>query len=196
MKGSVIRIGVNEIHVNDPEFFQHMTRTGSKFSKEPQFYRGISFPSSSIGLVDVAKHRVRRQVLAPAFSPERVQELSLQIQGQIEQLCKRFESFAESSQPVNIDAAVKAFTLDVISQIVFGQEFGVIKSPDFHHSHIDSLHDALKKGWIARAFPLLTKISLALPEWISAALFPIPIEEFRRVCQVPRAISPHYYYFL
>jgi len=187
--GPVIRIGVNELHTNNPEYFQQITKTGSKFIKESQFYRGISFPSASIGLVDPGKHRVRRQVLSPAFSPNRVQELSPRILEKVKQLCERFEQLAKSSSPVNINASFKAFTLDIISEIVFGEEFGVIDSPGFHHPHVDTLHAAIKQGWVSRSFPIFSQISLSLPERISTLLFPIPIEEFRRVRLIPSSIS-------
>ena len=104
-KGPVVRIGVNELHVNDPEIFQDITKAGSKFLKEPEFYRGISFPASAIGLVDPSKHRIRRQVLAPAFSSKRLQEHAVMIQGKVEKLCDRF---VKSSRPINIDAAFRA----------------------------------------------------------------------------------------
>lgn len=135
--------------------------------------------------MDPVKHRVRRQVLSPAFSPNRVQELSSRILEKVKQLCEIYEKLAKSSTPVDINASFKAFTLDVISEIVFGEEFGVVDSPGFHHPHVDTLHAAIKQGWISRSFPILSQISLSLPERISTLLFPIPVEEFRRVRLIP-----------
>ncbi len=131
--------------------------------------------------MDPVKHRVRRQVLSPAFSSARVQQLSARVGEKVNQLCEKFKGFAEFSTPVNINASFKAFTLDLVSEIVFGEEFGVIESPGFHHPHVDILHAAVKQGWISRSFPKLSQISLSLPIWVSTLLFPIPIEEFRRV---------------
>jgi cytochrome P450 len=155
---------------------------GTKFTKDPEFYRGISFPRASIGLIDPAEHRIRRQVLSPVFSPTNVQDqLAPLVYDKVRKLCKKLEELMNASQPVNINASFKAFTLDVISKIVFGEEFGVLDSAGFRHIHVDTLHEAVKMGWVFRSFPTLSRISLALPEWISALLFPIPVEEFRRV---------------
>ena len=180
-KGPVIRIGVNELHVNSPEFFQEISKVGSKFYKEPIFYRGISFPSSSIGLVDHAAHRVRRQVLNPLFTAARIQSIARNLQTKIEYLCMKLDESANRGIPVNLYAAFKAVTMDIVSEMIFGEEFGVTKSPNFRHPHIDALHDAIKKAWIFRAFPHLGWLSLNMPDWISSTLFPVPIIEFGKV---------------
>lgn len=183
MKGPIVRIGVNELHVNDPEFFQEITKVGSKFLKEPNFYWGISFPTSSIGLVDPIAHRTRRQVLNPLFTSGRIQQIAPGIEAKAEHLCLRFDEIAGSRlhAPVNLFAAFKSFTMDIVSEMVFGQAFDVMDSPGFQHPHLEALHDAVEKAWFARTFPTLVWISLNLPDWVSTNLFPVPILEFGKV---------------
>jgi len=179
--GSIIRIGVNELHVNDPEIFQEMTKVGSKFTKDPHLYSFISFPGTSIGFIDPAGHRVRRQVLTPAFSPARVQELAPMIQSKITKLLNRFKNLSNPSNPqaVNIHAACKALTIDVISEIVLGQDFQCLDHPQFRNEFIERLHSAFSMGWTATAFPTLTNMSMMLPDWLSKAVFPLPILFFK-----------------
>lgn len=158
-----------------------MTKVSSKFQKEPTFYRGISFPSSSIGLIDPAAHRVRRQVLNPLFTASRVQSIAPQIQSKIEHLCKRLDEFGTRNEPINLYAAFKSVTMDIVSEMIFGEEFGVTSSADFRHPHLDALHDAVKKAWVFRTFPTIGWLSLNMPDWLSSTLFPIPILEFGKV---------------
>ena len=192
LAGRVVRIGVNELHVNDPEVFQDITRTGSKFIKEECFYAGISCPSSSIGLVDPAKHRIRRQLLAPASTQARVQELSSHVEHKVDQLYRRLETLSKSPAPLNLPGALKCFTLDVISRIVFGKEFGALTSSHFHHRQLVTLQKSLQGVWAYRAFPTLSKLSMMLPGWISETFFPIPLIELAKVLLFPsRCISPH-----
>ncbi|MCJ1377215.1 hypothetical protein MMC17_000307 [Xylographa soralifera] len=179
----VIRIGVNELHIDSPEFFQEITKVGSKFVKETNFYRGISFPTSSIGLIDPAAHRIRRQVLNPIFTSTRVAELAPGIQTKVQHLCSKFDELVATKTPINLYAAFKSFTMDVVSEMVFGYEFGVMNSPGFRHPHLDALHDAIEKGWVLRAFPNLGWLSMNLPDWLSSAVFPIPIVEFGKICR-------------
>ena len=154
---------------------------GSKFYKEPDFYRGISFPTSSIGLVDPVAHRVRRQVLNPLFTASRVQSIAPRLQTKVEQLCVKFDELARADMPINLHAAFKSVTMDIVSEMIFGQSFGAMNYPDFHHPHLDALEDAVKKAWIFRTFPNLGWLSLNMPDWISSNLFPVPIIEFGKV---------------
>ena len=172
------------MHVSSPEFFQEITKVGSKFTKEPNFYRGISFPTSSIGLIDPVAHRVRRQVLNPLFTAKRIQEIAPKIQSKIEKLFVRFDELAQKDLPVNLYAAFKSVTMDIVSEMVFGYSFDVMDSPDFQHPHLDALHKAVQKAWIFRTFPKLGWLSLNLPEWISSSLMPVPIVEFGKVCSI------------
>ncbi|OAL43511.1 cytochrome P450 [Pyrenochaeta sp. DS3sAY3a] len=180
--GPVIRIGPDDLHINDPEVFQDVTRVGSKFVKDAKFYNFITFPGSSIGETDPGAHRIRRQVLTPAFSPQRVQELSPFIKQQVDKLLGRFSEFAKSSTPVNINAASKAFTMDIISKILFGQEVGSMDDPEFRNDFVRYIKEAFEMGWTATAFPELTKFMLSMPDWIMKAVFPIPIMVFKEKC--------------
>jgi cytochrome P450 len=183
--GPVIRIAPNELHINDPEVFQEITKVGSQFTKDPGFYDFITFPGTSIGETDPIRSRIRRQVLTPAFSPARVQELIPMVKEKVDRLLGRFLESSHRSEPVDIFMAVKAFTMDVISEIVLGKELGCMKDPGYKNQFIEYLHSTFDMGWTATAFPNLTVFSLSLPEWISALLFPIPIMEFKKVREQP-----------
>ena len=164
MEGPVIRIAPNELHINDPEVFQEITKIGSQFTKDSGFYDFITFPGTSIGETDPVRHRVRRQVLTPAFSPARVQELAPMVKSKADNLLSRFEEFATRDEPINMFRATKAYTMDVISTIVFGKELGCISDPKFRNKFIEYLHSTFEMGWTATAFPNMTRFSLSLPE--------------------------------
>jgi cytochrome P450 len=102
-----------------------MTKVGSQFTKDPGFYSFVTFPGTSIGENDPARNRVRRQVLTPAFSPARVPELAPVVKEKVDRLLGRFLESSNRSEPVNIFMAVKAFTMDVISEIVPGERTGL-----------------------------------------------------------------------
>ena len=181
--GPVIRIGTNELHVNDPEFYVSSTNVGSGFQKEPEFYRQISLPGTSIGETDPEAHRIRRSVIAPSFSAAHVAKVHAPlIQQKLLQLCSLIDKNAGNGAPVNIKRAFKSLTLDVISKIVFGEEFGVLKSLDASHSYLDMLQETLKGGWTSRAFPNVSAVMMALPEMVAERLFSIPILVFVRKC--------------
>lgn len=174
-QGPVVRIGPNDLHINDPDVFREMTKVGSPLIKDPEFYSFISFPGTSIGETDPNLHRIRRQVLTPAFSPQRVQYLAPMVKAKVDRLLERFNGFASQSEPVNMFKAAKAFTMDIISDIVLGKELGCMDDPEFKNQFIEYLHASFSAGWIGTAFPNFLKFSLTFP------IFPLPIMEFRNV---------------
>jgi cytochrome P450 len=89
---------------------------------------------------------------------------------------------ATTGSPVNIQRALKSLTLDVISKIVFGEEFGVLKSLPESHPYLDMLQETLRAGWTSRAFPNVSAIMMALPDSVSERLFSFPILIFVRKC--------------
>ncbi|KAL2797386.1 cytochrome P450 [Aspergillus keveii] len=179
--GPVIRIGVNDLHISDPAVYQDMTRVDSGFTKDPYFYQFISFPHTSIGETDPALHRIRRKVLTPALSGTRVQELAPTIVAKTEQLMRRFDAVAVSRSTISIHAAAKAFTMDIISKIVLGQEMGCIAEPSFRNEFIDFLHAAFSVGWMAPAFPRLSSMAIAVVERTGVKIIPLALVDFKRV---------------
>lgn len=158
-----------------------MTRIDSGFTKDPYFYQFISLPGTSIGETDPSRHRIRRKVLTPALSGSRIQELAPAILGKTEQLMLRFGQVADSQSTINVPAAAKAFTMDVISKIVLGQEIGCVAEPDFRNEFIDFLHTAFDVGWMGPAFPTLSAIALAVAERVPLSLIPIALVDFKQV---------------
>jgi len=183
--GPVIRIGVNDLHISDHEVYQDIFKTNTSFIKDAEFYQYISFPGTSIGETDPEKHRIRRKVLAPALSGTRIQELAPLIESKSVQLLARFEKsasqYGSASAPICINSAAKAFTMDIISKIVLGEELGCIAEPNFRSELSDHLQAAFSMGWIGPSFPLLSSIALWISQRVPVSVFPMPHLKFKQV---------------
>ncbi|RWA04976.1 hypothetical protein EKO27_g10123 [Xylaria grammica] len=180
--GPVIRIGVNDLHVSDPEVYQDLTRINSGFTKDVGFYLTISLPGTSIGETNPEKHRVRRKVLSPALSGTRVQELAPAVLRKAKELLSRFESASDTSSPVCVTSAAKAFTMDIISKIVLGQELGCVADPSFRNELTKHLNAVFRMGWTATAFPRLSALALQILSMTSVLPFPVPLASLKRSC--------------
>ncbi|KAK5625850.1 hypothetical protein RRF57_001566 [Xylaria bambusicola] len=180
--GPVIRIGVNDLHVSDPEIYQDLTRTNSGFTKDVGFYLTISLPGTSIGETDPEKHRVRRKVLSPALSGRRVQELAPAILQKTKELLARFENASDASSSICVTSAAKAFTMDIISKIVLGQELGCVADPAFRNELTGHLDAVFRMGWTATAFPRLSGLALQVMSMTAVLPFPVPLASLKRSC--------------
>ena len=181
LEGPVVRIGVNDLHINDPGVYMAITKPASKFIKDATYYVGIGFPEATFGMIDPVQHRIRKQVLTPAFSAAHVQEIAPGIQARVESMCKAFDKHAITSEPLNIAAALKAFALDVISEEVTGQDYGALQYPGFRHPKLGVMRKCIEGAWICRAFPTASRISLALPTAVTSPFFKIPMVEVIKV---------------
>ncbi|KAH8648213.1 cytochrome P450 [Tricladium varicosporioides] len=165
LHGPIIRIAPNELHISDPSIYLDITKVGSHFIKDPTFYKFMALPSTVIGEIDPSKHRTRRLVLSPAFSPSRILALSPMILQKTNQLLARYEEISERGEAINIFSSSKAFTMDIISQIVLGKSLKCIEDPEFRNYFNDYLHKTLNAGWVGTTFPILAGLGMALPEW-------------------------------
>ncbi|KAI0199505.1 cytochrome P450 [Astrocystis sublimbata] len=181
LHGPVIRVGPNALHVSDPGVFQDITRASSSFAKDADFYQAISIPGTLIGETDPARHRLRRKMLNPAFTGSRVQELAPDVLEKTEQLMARFEEAFNRSVPICINAAVKAFTMDIISQIVLGTDLECVTDPNFDNEFNHYLEAAFKIGWTATAFPIISALAMKVVSYTTLSIFPLPIIALKRV---------------
>ena len=132
-------------------------------------------------MTDPNEHRIRKQVLAPAFSAGQIQQVSPRIEARAEDMCENLYAFAQSSTPVNIFAALKAYSMDVVFDLIIGQDIGALRSPGFHHPQLDLMKEAIKGSWIPRSFPNLSRVTFAMPGWITKLFFNIPMLEVAMV---------------
>jgi hypothetical protein len=183
--GPVIRIGVNDLHISDIAVFKEINKVNTRFTKDAHFYQFISFPGTSIGETDPSRHRIRRKVLTPALSGTRVQELAPLIEAKANRLLERLGD--AGSAPVCVTAAAKAFTMDVISKIVLGEEQRCLDHADFRSSLSDNLQAAFETGWIGPSFPTISAIAMWFSERVPVSLFPMPHIQFKKVRDTPRS---------
>lgn len=165
--------------MDDIAIYQEITKVNTNFTKDAHFYQFISFPGTSIGETNPARHRIRRKVLTPALSGTRIQELAPLVEEKMNRLLARFEE--SDGAPVCVSAAAKAFTMDIISKIVLGEEPGCLAKHDFRSDLSDNLQAAFNTGWIGPSFPTISAVAMWVSERVPVSLFPMPHVKFRKV---------------
>lgn len=172
--GPVVRSGTNDLHVNDPDVYLEITRIGSRFRKDPRFYDRISFRNTSLGFLDPYQHRARQTVLAnAAFSPKKVHDLATLVEGKVARLVDRFASDSTIGTPVNIHKAMKALSMDIISELIMGQSFGCLDHAGFQNVFLEQLHAIFQEmTWMQKTLFTVANVTLSTPSWMFRFVHP------------------------
>ncbi|KAI5780993.1 cytochrome P450 [Geopyxis carbonaria] len=159
--GPIVRIGPNEVHVDDSESHHKIFKPGSGFTKEKYHYDGLCLPNSLTGLVDPVAIRARRELLKPLFQRNKVIAHWDMITEKMNRLASQL---GEYNGPVKLQDALSSFSLDVISELTFSQDFGALDNGKFYRSFRSQVQAAQKSFWVLKLFPNVRKLAvLALP---------------------------------
>ena len=168
--GPVVRISPHEVHLADPAHHVTLHRVGTKFTKDPAFYRhSFVAPLSMFTAQDNSLHRKRRAVLAPLFTRARVLELEGIVQHKVAKLCGRMESLlgfaddkeARKPKPVDLFHAVRCISLDTITEYAFDRCRNMLDAPDFCAAQLDGMKQGQPRLWELQQFPWIAKLRQA-----------------------------------
>lgn len=105
--GPIVRIGPNEVHILDPEFY-HVLYTTGKEKRHKNYFAlgGFGLPDAVLGTVDHDVHRMRRAALAPYFSTKAIGGMEPVVLEKLEMLAWRIGETRGTGEAVDIEAAV------------------------------------------------------------------------------------------
>ena len=114
--GPIVRIGPDEVHVDDPSFYSEMYgSTSHRRNKSALWYwmdgTGEFGDLSAFMTMDHNLHRMRRSGLGTYFSKRMVNELEPRIRDKVLLLRKRMLERAVTHEPVDLKDAYGAMTL-------------------------------------------------------------------------------------
>jgi hypothetical protein len=168
--GPIVRISPFEIHVKDPEWYDELYTNGSRKRDKSAWFVGRSGGNSVFGTIHHDHHRLRRSALNPFFSKRSIAAFEPVIQSTMDQLCLALKSHILSGDPVELQTAYMALTLDVISQYAFGESLGLVQKPGFSPEWNKMLHATIEAGIMNRHFPWLADVMMSLPTWLAASI--------------------------
>ncbi|KAJ4249734.1 hypothetical protein NW762_012075 [Fusarium torreyae] len=183
--GSLVRIGPNELATADPKLLRrmmaaHPIREGHVCDDSPKRrgssshltimgtgYNALRFEPGKDNLFSMSDddaHTKLRNKMAAGYSGKENESLERTIDAHIARLIKLFETnYLSTDQEyhlVDFAQKIQYFTLDVISDLAFGQPFGYIEQDD-------DVFDFIK---ITRSFFPVTLVMANIPSLVSAAL--------------------------
>lgn len=195
--GPVVRIGPNEIHVNDPDFYDTLYAGPTRRRhKDPWFLSSIA-PGMSFAASNYDHHRARRSGLSPFFSKAAVRGWEPVIHDNIRLLCEHFQKAQRTGELLELHTCFVNFAVDTVSQYVFGKDLGfnTLKQPVLEEKWKKGVNGIFELLLLVRHVPWMYFLSRILPLWFSTLFFPIfryvaAIEKVRMFYIFPTQVAP------
>ncbi len=129
--GPVIRIAPDKVCVaSDQGIKQIYSNKASKSHAYDTFrYQDVKM---CIGILDVKSAHARRKGLLPAFSRQNLTEMEPVIRLHLERFLQWLQKFDQMNQAVDVFKWFRYLTFDVVTDITFGQQIGMLLSEDSH----------------------------------------------------------------
>lgn len=168
-----MRIGPNEVHINDSQFYEVLYSQSRPANKLESLVYRFNSPLSVFSAVDHGLHRQRRAALNPLFSKQKVTSQSPFIQRHMDKLCDRISrEFSNSGEILVLNKMWACFTCDIIVEYCFGMNYQLIDRPGWKHSFTTAMIDLLDGVHFVTQFPLMLTLINSLPDSVAKKLDP------------------------
>ncbi|KAL8696123.1 MAG: hypothetical protein Q9224_002960, partial [Gallowayella concinna] len=132
--GPIVRISPNELHVNDPNFYDTLYSPEGRWEKSGFTYKPFAFGAFAFTALNHDEHQQRRQPWNSFFTKTAVNSLEARITTQIDKLSSRIEEFASSGKILPISVAYSAMTMDIITEYALGRSYGLLDHEAFNEA--------------------------------------------------------------
>lgn len=182
--GPIIRITPWEVHIADPDFYEVLFHSKTRYSKIEKLRYRFGLHLSSFDTIDHAHHHMRRSAVFPFFARQKVIDFSPQIQAMADQMVHRLATeFNHGAKAVNMNEAYAAFVSDAINYYTFAISYNFLDYPDFVTPFTTSIRKLAMSLHVAGHFPWFLTIMQTVPESVLQILNPlmVPVFQFHNV---------------
>ncbi|KAF2162127.1 hypothetical protein M409DRAFT_69340 [Zasmidium cellare ATCC 36951] len=170
--GPIIRITPDEIHIQDPPFWETLYVKHNKSSKYEWTAGRFGNSGSVFTTSDPTLHKIRRIPLNYMFSRKAILGFESAVQNKMDIMTNGLKRFHETGAVCKISEAYSAFAGDVVTQYSFGFDYDHLSLEGF----TDSFHDAFMAvsafGHVALQFPWMHGLLNSLPDSWNKAMNP------------------------
>ncbi|KAI0130500.1 pisatin demethylase [Xylariales sp. AK1849] len=134
--GALVRVGPNELTTDDPEVIRKMSAVRSSYSRDP-WYLGARFDpyhDNIISTMDNAAHDKLKSTIGGAFGGREAPLLEPGIDRQVGTLIETIRKYylwdpsERQNRLMDFAPLMSYLTMDVITKVAFGEEFGYLKA--------------------------------------------------------------------
>lgn len=167
--GSIVRIGPNEVHILDPDFFEEFYNVSSRLNKDAWYYAFVASQDAGFGTSNADLHRARRKAMSRFFSFSAIARLELSSREKVLKLCERLQDIRDNGKLVNLSNAFRCLAADSVTSYCMPKGFNLLDSIDFAD---DYNRQARTFSYIAvwhRHIPIIIPLFMRMPRWFVQA---------------------------
>ncbi|UPL04224.1 hypothetical protein LCI18_015158 [Fusarium solani-melongenae] len=170
--------------------YQEVRFNCSQYRRSP-WYDGMRFDPANNNILswrDEDEHFKLRSKMSAGYGGREVENLEPKIDKNILALIKLLRKYAEENKPVDLGRRAQFFTLDVLSDLAFGEPFGFLETDSDVYEYIKTTEETLPMVMVTTVVPWLVKV-LSSP--IFKSLLPSEKDRlgFGRVMGIAKAIT-------
>jgi cytochrome P450 len=171
--GPIVRISPNIVHINDPEYIDHVfAGSGKKREKGQQTINGLAGSPTVLGTTNHDLHRSRRAAISPFFSKQNIRRLEPTIVEIVQLIFQRFDEHIKSGLPLNLSLLFRATTHDIISNYAFGEGIVNLRKPDLNQPYFDAYHQMVLTWHLGCYFPWIGQFLRNIPPAAVTVIMP------------------------
>ncbi|KAL9092259.1 MAG: hypothetical protein Q9165_004433 [Trypethelium subeluteriae] len=169
--GPVVRFMPDDLHFNDPDYFDDIYTTSGKPGKPFKWANAFGPYPAALGTVDYNLHRIRRGAVNPYFSKQSVNQITPFLIPIIEKFCARFDTASRTGERINLKYAYAALMMDSMWEYCFSRTPDRVLSPDFDKRSFDNIDSFVDTSLINIYYPWLMTWIYKIPEpWLKVIM--------------------------
>ncbi|KAK0702403.1 cytochrome P450 [Lasiosphaeris hirsuta] len=164
--GPIVRINPNELHIDDPDYYDVIYANGKAYDKPVFFQYRFNMPHATFSTADADSHRIRRAAIAPFFSKNKVRDQNRLIQNVVDRISYRLATeWSGTARVIDLMEMWGCMTSDVITELVFARPKHFVESAGLKSEFSNSLSDMVYTTHYMTHFGWLLTVMNALPNW-------------------------------
>ncbi|KAI2832772.1 hypothetical protein CBS12448_6822 [Aspergillus niger] len=168
--GPLVRIGPNEIMTDDPDIIRSMSSTRSTFTRGEWYIAGRFNPHYDI-LFTVLGNDAHKKARSRVFEGYSGRETGIAVEHGMDRQVTRLidlirQKYAVPGQDaplLNIVDISSYFTMDVITELAFGQEFGYLQAEEDRYGFFHEVHSLWPQMSTVADVPWIRRIVFSKP---------------------------------
>ncbi|KAK1991880.1 cytochrome P450 [Colletotrichum falcatum] len=167
--GPLVRVGPNDLVTDDPDVLRRMNAVRSAYGRSSWYDSTKLNPheDSMFSLRDVGAHDRLKAKCANGYAGKENPTLEGGIDAQIANLVdlvrRKYLSAGDVLRPMDLGKVAQFFTLDTITNLAYGKEFGYLATDSDVHDYISTTEAAIPFLQLCSEVPYLQKIAFSKP---------------------------------